>query len=271
MKQVLSPVLILGALSILPIEAYAQNDDTDSKWTFTVGTGVFATPTYLGDDDIQLSIFPNLRIEYDNRLILGFDGAEYAVVRTDNLRLGPVFRFQFGRDEDGSNPLAITNTDNTDLVGLGDVDGTPELGGFVEYSLSSFTARVEARQGIGGHDGFIGEADVTYNHSFDLGARQAFVSIGPSISFGDSSFNSAFFDVNAEQSLASGLSTFDADGGINSVGVGVNFFRPLTDKISVAIFADYDRLLGDIADSSLVQERGSENQFTGGLFLNYTF
>jgi outer membrane protein len=45
----------------------------------------------------------------------------------------------------------------------------------------------------------------------------------------------------------------------------------MTDHMSVVGFAGYDRLNGDIANSSLVQERGSKDQASVGLLLNYRF
>ncbi|MEM9495315.1 MAG: MipA/OmpV family protein [Pseudomonadota bacterium] len=278
MNKLFRTALTVTALSSIPCLVYAQGSDGQNhegggqkKWDITIGAGVFASPTYLGDDELQISVFPNIRVEYDDRFILGIDGAEFAVINTDNFRLGPVFRYDFGRDENGSNPLAVTNDDNTDLVGLGDIDGTPEFGGFLEYKFNSITTRIEARQGIDGHEGLVGEASVKYNHMFSLAGKSAFLLVGPSVTYGDDDYNSTYFDVSVAQALASGLSVYDADGGINSAGLEAALYRPLTDKVSVVLFADYDRLLGDIADSPLVEERGAEDQFTGGIFLNYRF
>lgn len=273
MQHALRSVLLLTVLTTFPFVAQAQeaDDDDDSNWAFVASAGVLASPTYLGDDDTQISIVPNLRVEYRDRLVLGLGGIEYSAIKTEHFRAGPVFRYDFGRDEDGSNPFAISGNDTTDLIGLGDIDGTAELGGFAEYTYNSFSAMVEVRQGVGGHEGLRGEAQVKYNAMFDLGGKDAFLSLGPSVTYGDDDYNSTFFDITAAQSAASGLSEFDADGGLNTVGFEATLFRPLTDKVSVALFADYEQLLGDIADSSLVQERGSENQFTGGVFLNYRF
>jgi outer membrane protein len=56
-----------------------------------------------------------------------------------------------------------------------------------------------------------------------------------------------------------------------SYGVSGALILPLTDHVSTFVFGGYDRLAGDAAKSSLVEDRGSPNQGTLGLFLSYEF
>ena len=44
-----------------------------------------------------------------------------------------------------------------------------------------------------------------------------------------------------------------------------------TDKISMSAFTEYKRLSGPVADSSLVEERGSKNQLMFGVSASYKF
>ena len=71
--------------------------------------------------------------------------------------------------------------------------------------------------------------------------------------------------------IASGLSEYDPDGGIGSVGVGGAIDWKTTDQFTTSLFGEYQRLVGPAADSSLVQERGSVNQFTFGVSASYRF
>ena len=71
--------------------------------------------------------------------------------------------------------------------------------------------------------------------------------------------------VDAGQSAASGLDEFDANGGVLSYGVGSSVVVPFNDRISAVSFARYQRLVGDAADSSLVEDRGLRG--SGGLRL----
>lgn len=269
-------ISLLAGAAILPVPAYAQNsDETEDQgqnqgWQVSLSAGAVYNPIYLGDDDYQISVFPNLTVQYDDLLTASIQGIEVNAINSDGFKAGPVARFNFGRDEDGGNPLGLGGGTD-DLIGLGDVDFTVELGGFAEYSVGNFSAKVELRQGVNGHEGFVGDAELKYGSTFDAFGRTGFFSLGPEMAFGDKKFNSAFFDVNAAQSIASGLSQYDAGGGINSYGFHGSVVVPISDRFSVIGFAGYDQLSGDIADSSLVQERGSEDQAIAGIMLNYRF
>jgi outer membrane protein len=45
----------------------------------------------------------------------------------------------------------------------------------------------------------------------------------------------------------------------------------LTRSFGIYGYAGYDRLVGDVADSPIVQSFGSEDQFSAGLALFFTF
>ncbi len=270
----LSPVMANEPTPVGPDEPYPvkyPSDETPSGWSFAVSAGLVVSPSYLGADSYQLSAVPNLSITYDDRFFASLEGVGYNIINSHGWRLGPIARYDFGRDEDGSNPLAIAGGDTDDLRGLGDVDGTVELGGFLEYSYEELSTRLELRQGVGGHEGLIGEVEVSYDDALTVFGREAYYSVGPELVFADKNYTSAYFDVNAEQSAASGLSQFDAGGGLLSVGIHASMAVPLVDDLSLIGFAGYDRLTGDAADSSLVRARGSANQVVGGVFLSYRF
>ena len=75
----------------------------------------------------------------------------------------------------------------------------------------------------------------------------------------------------AADSARSGLNTYSADAGIKDAGLGVTLTYKFTDNWDVTGLANYTRLLGDAADSPVVDDEGDENQFFGGLTINYTF
>lgn len=269
-------VAALGVMASvgLPGAVVAQEAETHSEGLqFTVGAGLISAPTYLGDDDYQLRAVPNISLRYGDRLTASLRGVEYVAFSQGGWRAGPKLSYDFGRKEDTDDgPFVISGDSSTDLVGLGDVDGTFEVGGFVEYKSRSVAAKLELRQGVdGGHNGLVGEASISYVGQFAAIGRPTFFSIGPSISFGDDAYNSAYFDVSAAQSAASGISQFDANGGLNSVGVAASVMMPLTEKTSLVGFLEYDQLTGDIGKSSIVTERGSKDQFTAGFFINRSF
>lgn len=255
--------LTVSTVLLLPTSVLAD-DAFNQGWSYSIGVGAIYAPTYLGDDDYEAQAFPNFRVTYGDRFEASLGGIRFNALSGGRWRVGPVLSYDFGRDEDAG--------DTNDLIGLGDIDGTLELGGFVEYQADRFSAKLEVRQGVdGGHDGITGEAEVAYRGGFSAFSRQAFFTIGPAVSFGDAAFNSTFFDVSAAQSAASGISQFDAGGGINSYGLHAMAVVPLSDRTSLVGFVEYDQLTGDVGDSSIVSERGSKDQTTAGIFINYSF
>ncbi|MDF1720789.1 MAG: MipA/OmpV family protein [Minwuia sp.] len=276
MPRLLAGGLGLAMLATVPQIAAAEGPQAKppkpAGWQFSVGLGAIAAPKYLGDNAYSLSVVPDIRVAWSDRFFASVgQGVGYNVINADGWRAGPILKYDFGRDEDGSSPFSLSDGDTNDLRGLGDVDGTFELGGFVEYTYANVAAKLELRQGIGGHEGLIGDAELKYKRAFKLGQSRAIVTFGPELAFGSSNYMSTYFDVNAAQAAASGLTAFDADGGLLSYGIGGSLTYLVTQRVAVTWFAGYDRLTGDAADSSLVKERGSANQFGGGLFVSYTF
>jgi hypothetical protein len=71
------------------------------------------------------------------------------LVNYDGFKAGPIARYRFGRDED----------DNNALDGLGDVNDSIELGGFLKYEIGIWSAGLTVAQDVaGGHEGLVAEA-----------------------------------------------------------------------------------------------------------------
>lgn len=244
----------------------------EGDWKFTVGVGTVYTPAFTGSKDYQALAFPDLKVEYKDRFFASlFEGVGYNVVNNDSWRAGPIMKFDFGRTEDDDNPFRIAGDKTKALKGLGDVDASVELGGFVEYSFGPFSTSLELRQGIGGHEGLIGETDFNYKGFAGLFGKSVMYSFGPKLTFADSNYNEAYFGITQAQSAKSGLAQYSAGSGLVSYGVSAFAMMPVSDSVSLGVFGGYDRLASEVADSPLVKERGDENQFTGGLRLTYEF
>lgn len=264
--------LPLACLLLWPLTAHGQGYGGNVGWQYSAGFGVASTPAYLGDNDYQLTAVPDVSIKYGDTFFASlYEGIGYNAVNQGGLKMGPVMKFDFGRQEDGGNPLRIGGSDTDDLIGLGDVDMTLELGGFVSYQSGNWTSKLGLRHGLNGHEGLIGQAEVKYGGQLFLLGKPAFFSIGPQLKFADADYHNAYFGVNASQSMASGLGEYNAGGGLLSYGIDASLFVPLTERVSAAFFANFSRLGDEGADSSLVRERGSPNQAFIGTLLQYKF
>ncbi|MFX0546988.1 MipA/OmpV family protein [Roseovarius sp. S1116L3] len=263
----------LAGLMLLPFPALAQERGAKDGWAFTVTAGLLAAPNFFGDDDYQVVAIPSISATYGERFAISFQGISYDFVSSGPLTIGGRLSYDGGRDQDLDNSFFnIWDSGSDDLAGLGDVDDTIELGGYIGYDWQRYEAKLDLRHAVnGGHDGLRGTAEFKAKGRTTAFGKPLFFTIGPEISFGDDNYNSAYFDVTAAQSLASGISPFDAGGGINAIGIHAGTMTPLTERVSLIGFFGYDRLTGDVASSSIVSERGSEHQGTAGMFISYSF
>lgn len=267
-------ILFISAAALaFPALAAAQPAQSDG-WAVTVGAGTLYSPSYEGDDDYSLKVLPNVQLRYGNRFFASVqEGAGYNIVNTENLRAGPIARIRFSRDESGDQTFALSGGKTDDLRGLGDVDTSIELGGFVEYELAGIKLGAELRQAVSGHDGLVADIGARWSGVSTAFGPPVIWSAGPRLRLVDDPYTTAYFGVTPAQALASGLPEFEAGGGLHSYGVGATAILPLTrDGAWSAVFlAGYDKLSGDAADAPLVQLRGDADQATIGVFISYTF
>ena len=265
MKKV---VFLIAALGVSD-RALAQATPNEG-WGLNVGAGGLMSPTYEGDDSYRVSILPNIQLTYGDDFFASVqEGVGYRFINEDTLRAGPIGRLKFSRGEDGDQPFAVTGDDTTDLRGLGEVDTTFELGGFVEYEIGGVTLGAEARKAVSGHDGAVLDLEASWSgRSMALGPPLIW-SFGPRVRVVDDTYSQAYFGVTPAQSVAAGLPVYSSGGGVYSYGLGGTAILPLDDRWTMVAFASLERLTQDAADSPLVQLRGSEDQATLGLFVSY--
>ena len=96
-------------------------------------------------------------------------------------------------------------------------------------------------------------------------------SVGPRVTWSDDRYQDVWFGVAPEDAGPSGLPAYDPEGGIQAYGATASFLTQFTPRWGIMTYAKYDRLVGDAADSPVVREHGSRDQFSGGVALSYTF
>jgi outer membrane scaffolding protein for murein synthesis (MipA/OmpV family) len=87
----------------------------------------------------------------------------------------------------------------------------------------------------------------------------------------DNDYMQSFYGITPEQSLSSGLSSFQTSSGILDAAVQFGINHQFSSKWAAIIYTNYARILGDAADSPIVKQLGSTNQFVGGIFAVYSF
>lgn len=259
----------LVALAALLTGSQAHATGT-TDWTaamprqFGVGGVVVVAPKYEGSKDYRVIGFPLIvpsgmafgetgRVQFR-----GPDDLRLRVLDFNGFEVGPLLGWRFGRDEGDSRRLA----------GLGDVDGGFVAGGFVAYRAGAFRAFVSYHRQVSGDDGgalvrFGAEGRTRLTPSLSLLATAG-------ASYADGTYMTSYFSISPLQSAASlaGLPVYDAGSGFKDVFVGLSADIRLAPRWSLKLSGRYARLIGDAADSPIVE---SENQFTGGIGLTYSF
>jgi outer membrane protein len=231
-------------------------------WTVSVGAGAEYKPDFEGAKRSMLSpvpIFSIRRAGSAEQFRGPLDSASIALLDFGNLRAGPAGKL-----------VAARKANNfVELNGLGDVNAAIEIGGFVEYyPVDWFRTRAEVRQGFGGHHGVVADfsADVIVPVIQGLN-----ISAGPRFTWESTQATAPYFAITAIQAAATGLPAFNAGGGAHSVGAGAQVSYRFNPQWEVHSYVEYQRLLGDAANSPLVAVRGSPNQTTVGIGASYAF
>jgi MipA family protein len=247
----------LACLAFLtPLAAQAQEGPTRTR----VGLGPQVTPSFPGSDGVSFSpLFEFSRAKGDAPFEYEApdESIAFSLIKGSGIEVGPAFNFQGSRGSDEAG------------VPLTKVDFTVEAGAFAQAWIGpALRIRAEARYGINGHEGLTGTLSADY--VMRDGDRWLF-SIGPRATFIDDGYASSYFDVTPGDAITSGLPVYDADGGFHSAGVAASYLQQIGGPWSIYGYAKYDRLFGDAADSPIVTQLGSRDQFSGGIGLFYTF
>lgn len=254
MKQVL---LATTALILASSPAMAQ-DENDLR--VRLGLGAQLRPKFIGADNLSIAPLFDIDIAKGTnpfRFEAPDDKFGIALISTGGFSAGPAANIQGKRKEsDVGAPV-------------GKVSTTFEAGAFAQIlPVESIRVRADLRKGIGGHEGIVGGLSV--DKVWRDGDRYIF-SFGPRLAFSDSRYQRAYFGVDAAASAASGLPSYRPDGGLHAAGLASGLSYQFNPRVGLFGFGRFERLVGDAADSPIIRELGSRNQFSGGLGLNYTF
>lgn len=264
--MMLRPLLAAAALpcAMLAGNAAAQTSDSpeakEPRRT-RVALGPLIGPAYPGADNVSVSPLIDVAVARGDDPF-PFEAADesfgFPLLKAKGFAFGPALNFQTGRKRSESH------------AAIDEVGTSIELGGFAQYWIAPrLRVHVEARQGVNGHKGLVGNAGLDY---VTRDRDRWLFALGPRISLSNARYQDAWFGISAREAAASGLAAYDPGGaGIHAVGASATGLYQLTPRWGLYGFAKYDRLVGDAARSPVVRELGSRNQFSGGLALSFTF
>ena len=274
-------ILRAAALAALafPLAAQAQSEETVFDGDYlTVGIGAGYAPSYEGSDDYVFYPQPVIQGSLAGIAITPRPGGIALDVIPDGkdakvgFSLGPVVRLRANRDGRIEDPV---------VKRLGKLDTAVEVGanaGVTLYDLlsgyDSLTLSSDVKWDVANaHEGMTISPSLSY---FTPVSRGAAVSLSLGAEHVDDDYADYYFSVSPAGSVASGLPTFQADGGWKSVGafalLGVDFDGDLTNGgLAGFVTGGYTRLLGDAKRTPLTSIRGDADQWLAGAGLAFTF
>jgi len=189
------------------------------------------------------------------------DGLEYEFIETDNFRAGAVGNFRFERQ---------TSSLVRGFKHIRNIDISLEGGGFAEYWPAQWLrTRAEVRDSFVGANGYIADlsADVVAHPFNDRFTATA----GPRISFADQQFMESYYGVSPSQAATAGLTSYHPSAGLRSFGAGTSLRYKWSDAWTTLGFVEYTHLANIAGQSPLIDDRGTQEQFTVGLGVKYNF
>jgi outer membrane protein len=256
---------VLGVSLLTFTTTAASQEQQDDAWSFSLGAGAMYRPDYDGSDDYEVRGLPILGVNYRDIVVLRGPSLMIDVIQmtgtglADNLSFGPLVKFDPGREAD----------DNPVLRNLDDIDDGALAGAFVGYELGPVELQLTvAQDATSRHEGLVAEIQAGYGFMLAQRLRAQFE---VSSTWANDDYTQAYFGITGAQAQASGLRQFTAKGGVKDAEASVSLHYLLSERWRVSGRLGYRRLVGDAADSPLVEDEGSANQASGALFVSYQF
>lgn len=227
------------------------------------GGFVAVVPKYEGSKSYEFFgapyIFPNIGTAASVVAIRGADDVRFRFIKTDGFVAGPLVGYKSDRDE----------SDGAKLLGLGDVDGGIVLGGFAGYrALPWLMVDVSYHRTVTGD---VNGGQLRFGLEYESLVSRNVTLVGRvGATFADDDYMAAYFGVSASQAGTSlaGLPIYNAHAGFKDVHVGLGAKIQFDDKWALRIGGRYARLVGDAADSPVIE---TGDQFFGFVNITYKF
>lgn len=274
---------IAAAALVAAPPAFAQDtvspdlpDVEQAANSFTIGLGVATTPDYEGADEQKLIPGGFVRgnvggISFTTRGLALYVDVVSAGSSSVDWDFGPIVGLRLNRTGD---------VKDSAVDKLPELDTAIEVGAFGGISFKGLTnpydalsLRVDFLTDVGGaHKSSIISPNVDFSTPL---SQTLFVGASFGLEFVGDGYANYYFDISPVDSIASGLAPYDADGGLKNWKVGLLVNQSLSGDLrrgwSLFAAGNYSRLVGDFADSPIVDVRGRAGQWFAAIGVGYTF
>jgi outer membrane scaffolding protein for murein synthesis (MipA/OmpV family) len=258
---------LLAAPLLIAVPALAQQNpgsDPVTGWSGFLGIGPALVPEYTGADSSTIAPFVLGDLEY-GPYFLQLRGLTMRanVLPSRHIVAGPLIRLGSGRDDD---------VESDRVARLDEIDTAVEAGGFLGIRFGGDTrgqGEVElSLTATGSENGFLGTAGISYAA---LRSRSFFINVDAEVNYANGKYTRTYFGVTQPEASRSGLPDYRPKGGLRDAGLGLTAGYQFNEHWGLTGRLAYSYLLGDAADSPIVDLEGSKSQLLGGLAVSYRF
>lgn len=259
--------VLFAFVPIILTPEYAKAYDKEKINGYVAAGGIY-TPDYEGSDDYKASPLGAFRVQYENYYIeTTGPGVKVNLSPFIDLDMGAVINYRGKRDSDVESK-AVSRMKN--------IDSAIEAGAFAKLKYpsvilprDSFSLDIDVTSDVSGtHDGVLVSFSPSYGY---FATRNLRLAASVSATYASDNYANTYFSVNSADSTASGLTKFNAGGGIKDIGTTLNANYRINDKWGIMGIAGYSRLTGDFADSPITDNQGDASQYMTGIGVSYNF
>jgi outer membrane scaffolding protein for murein synthesis (MipA/OmpV family) len=251
-------------------------EDVNNRDTLTIAAGAGITADYEGSDDYRFIPAGAVRGRYHGIAFttrgayLYVDVIPRGTAKVD-FEFGPVIGARFNKrrhiHDDIVELLPKTNT----AIEAGAFAGVGINGLTNPYDRLSF--RLDALHDVANaHESTVISPNIEFSTPV---SRTTYIGLNAGLEFVGNKYADYYYTITPAASLASGLSAFDADGGLKNWKAGLLVNQSLSGDLlhGFSLFGtgQYSRLVGDFNRSPIVSQRGSASQWLGALGVAYTW
>lgn len=228
-----------------------------------IGVGIGTTPDYVGSNNYRFRVVPLIDVRYKDDWRLNGSLLTFTAARINDVEIGPLLALRFGRSVES----------NRALEGLGDINTTFQVGGFMRYKTERALLTIDYRRGLSA--GIKSSLRLTAGHGVYKSKDGRFVAmLGARARWLSKGSMQTEFGITDEQSENSvlGLRAFETGSGVSEASINLVSAYRVNETVRLLSLVSYGRVFGDAKNSPLVADGvGSADQFVGGVGLAFNF
>jgi MipA family protein len=256
----------VSMVMMYPIYGTAQDLDMLSPEVFSlkktiVGLGAGLAPDYEGSDEYTVVPIPQFRYNWENGYYINLLGPTLRanLIPSRTFGFGPLLRYQPSRDS-VSDEL-VDKFDKIDSALDAGFFGSVIFNNFILYT--AYNADITDTYG-----GYLLDVAAGYRLGIENNVQFIVLALG---TYASQDYMETYFGVDEDDADRSGLPEYSADAGVKDLGLlGALQYR-IDSNWAILGIMKYTQLLGDAADSPIVDRRGDANNIMDGIIFNYSF